>query len=175
MADNGLPYVASYGNITRALQAIQKAQTPDRFTVDFLETKLGLKGGSARPVIPFLEKTGFLASDGSPTTLYKRFRNPAQSKQAAAEALRTGFRSLYQINEYVHDLPDPELKGIIVQATGMDEGASSIRSIVGSFKALRAFADFDLASQEEEDGQEAGDARPASEVYKAVGSIAPGS
>jgi Family of unknown function (DUF5343) len=94
MADNSVPYVPSYGNITKALQAIQKAQTPDRFTVDFLETKLGLKGGSARPVIPFLKKTGLLASDGSPTSLYKRFRNTAQSKRAAAEALRKGFAPL---------------------------------------------------------------------------------
>ena len=39
-----------------------------------------------------------------------------------------------------------------MQATGMDEGASTIRSIIGSFKALRAFADFDLADQEDEAG-----------------------
>src|SRR6202020_1128965 len=102
-------------------------QTPDRFTVDFLETKLGLKGGGARPVIPFLKKTGFLATDGMPTSLYKKFRNPVQSKAAAAEALRKGFAQLYAINEYAQDLKDPELKGIIVQATGVDDGASTIK------------------------------------------------
>src|SRR5690348_14972228 len=122
MADSNIPYIPSYGNITKALHAIQKAQTPDRFTTDFLETKLGLKGGSARPIIPFLKKTGFLGSDGAPTTLYKRFRNPTQSKKAAAEAVRTGFAPLYEINEYVHDLTDAELKGVIMQATGLDEG-----------------------------------------------------
>ena len=67
MADVQLPYVTGYGNITKALQKIQTAQTPPRFTQDFLATKLGLKGGSPRPVIPFLKRTGFLASDGTPT------------------------------------------------------------------------------------------------------------
>jgi hypothetical protein len=163
MADHNIPYVAAYGNITKALQAIKKAQTPDRFTQDFLTTKLGLTGGSARLVIPFLKKTGLLASDGAPTSLYKRFRNPSQTKVAAAEALRRGFATLYEINEYAHDLSDPDLKGIIVQATGLDDGASTIRSIIGSFKALRAFADFDATVQEDANGQESGDGRSFSE------------
>src|SRR5579859_1352743 len=126
MADHNIPYVAAYGNISKALQAIQKAQTPDRFTQDFLSTKLALTGGGARPVIPFLKKTGFLASDGAPTTLYKRFRNPSQAKVAAAEALRKGFAPLYEINEYAHDLPASDLKGVVVQATGLDDSSSTV-------------------------------------------------
>lgn len=154
MPDHNIPYVAAYGNITKALQAIQTAQTPDRFTQDFLATKLGLKGGSAKPVIPFLKKTGLLATDGAPTALYRRFRNSSQAKAAAAEALRRGFAALYEINEYSHELSDAELKGVIVQATGLDDGASTIRSIIGSFKALRAFADFNMPVAEDVDGQE---------------------
>jgi len=159
MADHNIPYVGAYGNITKALQAVQKAQTPDRFTQDFLATKLGLTGGSAKLVIPFFKKTGLLASDGAPTSLYKRFRNPSQTKIAAAEALRKGFTTLYEMNEYAHDLSDPDLKGIIVQATGLDDNASTIRSIIGSFKALRAFADFDIPIQEDVNGQDSGEAK----------------
>ena len=39
-------------------------------------------------MIPYLKRIGFLASDGTPTELYTRFRNPASSGAAAAEALR---------------------------------------------------------------------------------------
>ena len=67
-----LPYVTAYGNITKALEKIQAASTPPRFTQDFLATKLAMKGGSARPVIPFLKRIAFLTSDGTPTDLYKQ-------------------------------------------------------------------------------------------------------
>src|SRR5437016_3174590 len=111
MAEPSIPYVTSYGSITKALDRIKEASTPDRFTQDFLATKLGLKGGSPKPVIPFLKRTGFLASDGSPTQLYKRFRNQSQTGAAAAEALKRGYAALYEVNEYAHDLNDAELKG----------------------------------------------------------------
>lgn len=163
MASEPVPYVNAYGNITKALERIKTASTPDRFTQDFLSTKLALKGGSARPVLPFLKRTGFVGTDGAPTSRYKRFRNSASSGAAAAEALRAGYQALYEINEYAHELSDDELKGVVVQATGAAEGSSTVRAIVGSFKALKAFATFDdgaddyeLANEEDEEDEQEG-------------------
>lgn len=143
MANEKVPYVMATGNITKTLDRAKKASVPPRFTQDFLGTKLNLTGGSARPIIPFLKRTGFLGQDGAPTELYKRFRNDAQTGSAAAQALRTGYGPLYAINEYVHDTGDKELKGIIVQATGLEADSSTVAAIVGSFKALKAYATFD--------------------------------
>jgi len=151
MADQPIPYVPSYGAIIRALERIKEAPAPDRFTQDFLSTKLGLKGGSSRPVIPFLKRSGFLSSDGTPTDLYKRFRNPSASGSAAATALKNGYAALYEVNEYVHDLSDPDLKGVVVQVTGLQSDSGTVRAILGSFKALRQFADFDAAVPPEAD------------------------
>ena len=145
-AGSTLPYVPAYGNISKALDKIKAASTPPRFTQDFLGTTLGMTGGSAKPVIPFLKRTGFLGTDGAPTDLYRRFRNSAESGAAAAEALRTGYRSLYEINEYVHDAKDPEVRGLIVQVTGAEKDSEIVQRIMGSFKALRALADFDAAA-----------------------------
>lgn len=116
---------------------------------DFLAAKLGMKGGRPKPVIPFLKRIGFLGTDGAPTELYKRFRNSAQSGSAAAQALRKGFAPLYEINEYVHELNDNDLRGVIVQATGAEAGSGTVRAIVGSFKALKAFANFEDAEEPE--------------------------
>jgi len=146
MPDAKVPYLQAYGNITKALQKIKTAQTPDRFTQDFLATKLGLKGGSPKPVIPFLKRTGFLSSDGSPSSLYRRFRNSSHTGAAAAEALRMGYAPLYEINEYAHHASDAELRGIVVQATGLEENSSTVRAIIKSFRALQAFADFDSST-----------------------------
>lgn len=143
MAESQLPYLNAYGNITKALDRIQDASTPDRFTLDFLSTKLNLSGGSATPLIPFLKRTGFLGSDGVPTQLYKRFRNQVERGAAAAEALRVGYKPLYEVNEYIHDANDADLKGIVVQVTGAEPKSTQVRAAVGSFKALRAYADFE--------------------------------
>lgn len=151
-----IPYMAAYGTITRTLEGIKTAATPDRFTQDFLATKLAIKGGSAQPVIPFLKRTGFLNGDGSPTNLYTQFRNDDQAGAAAAKALRSGYEALYQINEYAHELDNNGLAAIVVQATGWDKSSSSVKSAVGSFKALKAFADFDAKLKPVKDGIESG-------------------
>ncbi len=141
-----LPYVPSYGLIGKALEKVKSAATPDRFTQDFLSTKLAMTGGSARSLIPFLKRIGFLGTDGVPSDLYKRFRNPSQTGLAAAEALRVGYRALYEMNEYAHDLSDSGLKGLVVQATGLKPDSGTIKAIMGSFKALKAAATFDAGS-----------------------------
>jgi hypothetical protein len=146
MPEAKIPYVTASGNVTKVLQKIQPAQTPERFTHDFLATKLGMSGGSARPVIPFLKR--FLGSDGAPTDRYKRFRTAASRGAAAAEGLRQGYRALYEINEYAHDLNDKDLKDLILRVTGSEEGSSTVTAIIGSFKALAAFASFDGSSAE---------------------------
>jgi hypothetical protein len=160
MAEQQLPYLQAYSNITKTLDKIIEAQTPERFTIDYLDTKLGLKGGSARPVIPYLKRTGFLNSDGSPTDLYKRFRNKSQRGAAAAEAVRKGYARLYETNEYAHDLDDDGLKGLVLQVTGLERNTSTFNAIIGSFKALKAYANFDGASAAPPDEDE----KPAEET-----------
>jgi hypothetical protein len=141
MVDAKVPYVTAYGNITKTLEKIKKAATPDRFTQDFLATKLGLKGGSPKPVIPFLKRTGFLGSDGVPSDLYRRFRNSSESAAAAFQALRTGYQVLFEANEYAHDLSDKDLRSLIVSQLGLEGNSTTATSILGSFKALRTFTE----------------------------------
>lgn len=138
-----LPYVLNPGTLQKLLDKIKDASTPDRFTTDYLEETLGMKGGSARAVIPFLKKTGFLRADGVPTELYKRFRNPSASGAAAAEALTTAYKPLFAMNENAHKLSDAELKGLVLQATGLDHDSRVVSGIVASFKHLKSRASFD--------------------------------
>jgi hypothetical protein len=96
-----------------------------------------------------------LGPDGSPTELYKKFRNPTISKGAAAIALRSAYSALYELNEYVHDASEKDVKGYIVQVTGLEPESPTIRAMHGSFKALRSFADFDATiTGEADDGSE---------------------
>ena len=142
MADN-LPYLATPGTAPRALEKIKAAATPERFTTDFVNTVLGFKGGTGAALSPFFKRLGFVASDGTPTELYKRFRNPSSTKQAAAEAFKTGYRALYERNEYIHKATDEDLKGAIVEVTGREADSQVVSLVFSTIKALKPFCDFD--------------------------------
>ena len=147
------PYMNAYGNVAKILNKIKDAQAPERFSQDYLDTVLGFSGGSARPFISLAKRIGLLNADGTPSPLYHRFRNPAQSEQAMAEMIRKGYPEFYRRNEYAHLLDKAGLQGLIMEATGLDSSSDTLRSIAATFDALKSFANFELSSG----GSEAGD------------------
>lgn len=144
MAAKNPPYITATGLVSKILDKIKVAATPDRFTQDYLATELGFGGGSARAFIPLAKRIGLIASDGTPTEIYKQFRstNSATSKAAIAKALKTGYADLYSRNEYAHSLSKPDLEGLVIELTGLEKGHATIRAVVGTFEALKSYADF---------------------------------
>lgn len=140
------PFMNAYGTTKKILHKIKEAQTPERFTQDFLATKLGFPGGSARAFIPLAKRLSLLESDGRPTELYKSFRNSSQSKAAMAAAVRKGYQQLYERNEYAHDLDKNKLEGLILEVTGLEQGNGTAKSIAGTFQALKELADFEKST-----------------------------
>lgn len=150
MAKSYPPYMNATGLVGKVLEKIKVAATPDRFTQDYLATELGFSGGSAKAFMPLAKKIGFLASDGSPTDLYKQFRNTnkAISKAAMAEAIRKGYSDIYSRNEYAHSLSKSDLEGLIVEMTGSEKGNKTVQAVVGTFEALKGFADFKVSTSD---------------------------
>ena len=138
-----LPYMLSPGLIPKIFAKIQEARRPDRFTQDFLGTKLGHSGGSAMAFIPLVKRMGFVASDGVPTRLYDRFRNAETQGSAMAEGIRAAFAELFERNEYAHELPKEKLTSLVVEITGAAKDDRTVQAIVSTFLALKALADFD--------------------------------
>jgi uncharacterized protein DUF5343 len=149
MADT-LPYLASPGSIKTALERIRAAATPEGVTRDFVTTMLQIKGGTGYALIPYLKKIGFVASDGSPTELYKRFRNLSTGGAAVAQAVKSGYGALTSVNEYFYKLNDKDLLNLIVQVSGAEADDQVAKLTLSTLKALRAFADFDAVSQGDE-------------------------
>lgn len=144
MASNKkIPYVAQPGIITKVLAKIKDAKTPERFTQDFLKTKLGFKGGNYRQFIPLAKKLGLLNSDGTPTELYKSFRNPSSSKAAIAQAVRQGYGELFERNEFANEMSKTDLKGLVVEITGAEPKAVVVQLMCQTFELLKSEADFD--------------------------------
>ena len=169
-----LPYVSAPGNIEKALRGIKSAATPERVNQDFVKTILQIPGGSGNQITSYLKKIGFTNPDGTPSDIYKRFRNSSTSGRAVAEALKTGYAPLYARNEYMHRLPDQELKGLIIEETGQSEESNAVAWILAAIKALRKFASWENPIVEEEEQRPSPpalpvDIKPATASRKGVG------
>lgn len=140
-----LPYVSSSNSLKTAFDKIRMAATPPRVTTDFVNTVLQIKGGTGGAVTPFLKRVGFVASDGSPTDLYRSFRNPVTGGPAMAEAIRFGYAPLVKANEYFYRLSDKELFALIIQVTGADADSAAAKMTLACLKVLKSYADFEGA------------------------------
>ena len=138
-----IPYLAAPGSIEKALQGIKQASVPQRVTGDFAKSILKLPGGTGTAIVPYLKRMGFVNSDGSPTDLYKSFRNESQSGSVIYKAMKIGYAELYKHNEYVHAATDREIEGLIIQITGAKKGSPSNKNILRTFKNLKKFGSFD--------------------------------
>ncbi|MGB3469775.1 MAG: DUF5343 domain-containing protein [Erythrobacter sp.] len=144
-----LPYITSTGNVDKALNAIKKAAVPDRVSQDFVKTILQIPGGSGDQVTTYLKKIDFASSDGTPTELYKKFRNPSTSGIAVAQAIRHAYAPLFVRNEFMYQLSDDDLLGLIVEETGLAHDANPVKLAFACIKALKKHADFDAIKEPE--------------------------
>jgi hypothetical protein len=142
------PYINATGLVTKILDKIIEAAQPERFTQDFLATKLGFSGGSARPFIPLLKKLGFKGTDGTPSTIYSQFRNPDTRGAAMAQAMHIGYKDVYERNEFAHALTKDKFKNLIVEMTGLPPTDGIVSATVGTFFNLNSYADFDKKAPE---------------------------
>src|SRR5688500_5419155 len=106
---NNVPYMNVPGTLIKILEKIKAASTPTNFNGDFLADTLGFSGDNYRTFIPWAKKIGFINSDGTPSELYKKFRNPSTSKVSLGEALRKGYAPIFAKDEKCHLLTKDKL------------------------------------------------------------------
>jgi hypothetical protein len=146
-----LPYTPAPGVFKKTLEGIITAEQPERFTSNFMDTVLGVSGGSSRYVPPLLKKMGFLTSDGTPTELYTSFRTEGSRSSAAYTGLKNAFAELFQRNEFIHKANEPEVRDNVVAITGLTKTDIYVNYIWSTFKVVRDFITSDPASQPKPD------------------------
>jgi len=138
-----LPYLTSAGSLKTALDRIKTAATPERVYGDFVTNTLQMKGGTGAAITPYLKRIGFVAPDGTPTEIYKKFRNDGKiGKQAAADAVIFGYKELSQVNESFYKLNQSELRSLILQVTGLAADSRVSKLIQSTLSILMSYADF---------------------------------
>lgn len=138
-----LPYAQTTSTLETMLEKIKTASVPEKFSQDFVYTKLMIKGGNGRSAIPFIKKMKLVSADGTPTDRYKEFRNPDKEGAAIANAMRELYEPLFEMNEYVYELDTNSLKKLIVEATGAEANSTPVKKVLSTFQALAKIADFD--------------------------------
>lgn len=143
-----IPYMTAPGSIGKILEKIKEASTPETFSQDFLKTKLGFNGGNYLTFIPWSKKAGLVNSDGTPTNLYKQFRNPATSAKSLATALKQAYTELFSRNEYANDLDRKAFKILVMDATSEAHDSKKVDNIVSTFFNAKALADFNFVNND---------------------------
>lgn len=161
MAVAVLPYLASPGSLATVFDRIKKAATPERVTGEVVSNTFLMKGGAGSAVLPYLKRINFVGSDGTPTDIYRRFRNDSTAGGAVAEAVMHGYAPLKSINEQFYKATDAELKSMIIQVTGAAADSSAVSQTLGTLKKLISYADFDADKQNKSNGDNFTDFHPA--------------
>src|SRR6476659_8533018 len=142
-----LPYLASYKNVGKLFENIATAKVPPKFTHNFLQTPLGLKSATDRPLIPLLRHLGFVDPSGTPTPTYSLLKNNDKRRAAIAEGVRHAYAPLFSADENAYALSTDKLRSLISQVAGTDADMSS--RIANTFVALTKLADFNAEGSEE--------------------------
>ena len=156
MAKEFPPYISSTGLLQDLLVKIKEAPPPPRFSQDYLFSSLKFKkSGSTIPFIPFLKRIGFLGNDGTPSEIYKKFRNPSEktSGKAMAQAIKIGYSDLYTRNEYWHKLSKDDLKNFLIEVLEVEATSGALRFLIATIDVLKKLANFEEMSSQEDSEQ----------------------
>ena len=134
-------YLTSIKNLRGILSAIQGAQAPKKFTIQFL-TSLGFTSTADRLVIGVLRSLGFLNSNNEPTDRYFRFLDQSQSGSVLADGVRDAYADLFQINKNANQLSKSEAINKF-KTLGQGQLSESVLAKMGmTFVELCKIADF---------------------------------
>ena len=140
--DTNVPYMPSVANLTKILEAIQKAGVPEVFNLDFVKD-LGFTSSNDRPVIKVQKYLGMLDSAGRPQTAYREFVDHTKAKAVLAGRIRIAFDDLYVSDKDAHNKSAEHLKGWFKTKTGASDSVAT--KMASQFKSLANYADFDAA------------------------------
>ncbi|MDP9051289.1 MAG: DUF5343 domain-containing protein [Acidobacteriota bacterium] len=164
--DVEVPYMPSVSNLTRILDAIQKAGAPDAFGLDFLKD-LGFTSSNDRAAIKLFKYLGLLDTSGKPQTSYREFMDSNKAKGVLATRIRSAYRDLFLSDKNANTQSVEKLKGWFKTKTGAGDAVA--KKMATTFKALSSYADFSQAQANKSMEAEKEEPIPTKEPESAAG------
>ncbi|MFH1446222.1 MAG: DUF5343 domain-containing protein [Chloroflexota bacterium] len=137
-----IPYMVTVKNLTAILDKVKVAQTPPKFTHEFLKSNLGFASSGDRGVIQLFKALGFLSPDSLPTQRYNEFRASSTSGRAMAAGLEEGWSDIFLSDQNAHECTQAELIGIFKNVTGKSDSVAT--KMATTFNTLSKLADFSV-------------------------------
>ncbi len=132
------------GTLKDFLNKIPSLGVPDKLTVEKLAA-YGYTSSNDRTIPSVLKFIGFLDSTGTPTDKFKGFRNTSNQRAVMAFCLRTAYSELFKT------FPDANRKDVEALTNffraNTTAGDATLRNIVGTFRTLCEFADFERGAE----------------------------
>ena len=144
-----LPYLSSNKNIGELFTKIASAAIPPKFTQDFLQKTIGLKGTNDRPLIPLLRNLGFLDQSNTPTAAYSLLKAKDKSGPAIAAGIKTAYAPLFVADETANEHSGEKLKSLVAQVAGTDDDMTA--RIANTLSVLVKQGDFKTALSAKEE------------------------
>ena len=149
-------YVQARTRIPDYIEAMLKAEAPDRFSQRFLE-RLDFKSKNDRAWIGVLKDLGFIDNDGKPLQRYYEFLDRTRWKLVLGEALKETYGDLFAINKYAHEMTDNDVKNKLRTLYQGQKSDNAIGLIAKTFTTLAELAEFEEETDYEDIDNEAND------------------
>jgi hypothetical protein len=137
------PYTQNTGSLIGVIKAIGPHGIPDKFTTKELPV-WGFKSSNDRSVISVLKFIGFLDASGTPQPLWREART--KPAVAVARGVRTGYSDLFKTFPDAHRKDTEALTNFFKAKTSV--GDAVIKMMVGTFKTLANYGDFEEGADE---------------------------
>jgi hypothetical protein len=85
-----------------------------------------------------------------------------------AQALKNGYREIFERNEYANNLTKDQLKGMVVEVTGLDSKNRVVNLICQTFETLKTLANFEAPAGFEDERGTDGKGEEAAEEEAAL-------
>jgi hypothetical protein len=135
------PYLISSNNLKPFLEAIKRAQAPEKITLKFVED-LGFKSTNDRLLVPLLKSMKFADEAGKPTARYHAFLDDNESARVLADGIREAFPDLFRINKDANKLSRELLTGKLKSLSEGKLSPAVLGNIARTFQELVKHADF---------------------------------
>ncbi|MFC2070256.1 DUF5343 domain-containing protein [Chloroflexota bacterium] len=139
------PYTPSPKNVSEFFNAIQSQGVPTKLSYAHLVT-IGFKSSNDRYLVKLSKTLGFIDSSGTPTQIWKDFKDKAKAPKVMADAIKSAYAHLYGTYLDADNRDDQTLQNYFASTSGVADSVAKL--MVQTFKNLCGFANFQSSTVE---------------------------